>query len=101
MRETAPDEFAVVWKVPARGDFRLALHVRLPDTCKAKSERVGSIEGAAFFERWTVTCPGSINHTDFTSHSGSARDDRVRRANVAGGVWNLFLARRRSHFERF
>ncbi len=28
MRETAPDEFAVVWKVPARGDLRLALHVR-------------------------------------------------------------------------
>jgi hydrogenase/urease accessory protein HupE len=66
MRETAPDEFAVVWKVPARGDLRLALHVRLPDTCKAKSERVGTFEGAAFFERWTVTCPGNIKGHEIT-----------------------------------
>ena len=36
MRETAADEFAVVWKVPALGDMRLGLYVRLPDTCKTK-----------------------------------------------------------------
>lgn len=64
MRETAPDEFAVVWKVPARGDARLALHVRLPDTCKPNGEPVRTIEGAAFFERWTVTCPGGLKGHD-------------------------------------
>ena len=36
IRETAADEFAVVWKVPARGDLRLGLYVRMPDTCKPK-----------------------------------------------------------------
>lgn len=61
MRETAPDAFALVWKVPARGEYRLGLHVRLPDTCKPTGERVGTIEGAAFFERWSVACPGGIN----------------------------------------
>jgi hydrogenase/urease accessory protein HupE len=66
MRETAPDEFAVVWKVPARGDARLALHVRLPDTCKPNGEPVRAIEGAAFFERWSVTCPGGIQGHDIT-----------------------------------
>jgi hypothetical protein len=30
MRETALDEFAVVWKVPAQGEMRLGLHARLP-----------------------------------------------------------------------
>lgn len=64
MRETAPDEFAVVWKVPARGDARLALHVRLPDTCKPNGEPVRTIEGAAFFERWSVTCPGGLKGHD-------------------------------------
>ena len=60
MRENSPDQFAVVWKVPARGDFRLALNVRLPSTCKRKSEPISTIEGAAFFERWTVICPEGI-----------------------------------------
>ena len=60
MRETSPNEFAVVWKVPARGEFRLSLQVRLPNVCKPTSEPVGTIEGAAFFERWTVTCTDGI-----------------------------------------
>jgi hydrogenase/urease accessory protein HupE len=60
MRETAGDEFAVVWKVPALGDRRLGLYVRLPDACKAKAEPVRTIDGAAFFERWTATCQGGL-----------------------------------------
>ncbi len=60
MRETAADEFAVVWKVPALGDRRLGLYVRLPDSCKAKAEPFGTIDGKAFFERWTATCQGGL-----------------------------------------
>ena len=60
IRETAADDFAVVWKVPARGDLRLGLYVRLPDACKPKSEPVGSIEAGAFFERWSMICAGGL-----------------------------------------
>ena len=60
IRETAADEFAVVWKVPARGDLRLGLYVRMPDTCKPKSEPVGSVADGAFFERWSVICVGGL-----------------------------------------
>lgn len=60
MRETAPETFSVLWKVPARGDFRLSLNVRLPGTCKPKSEPIGTIEGAAFFERWQAICAEGI-----------------------------------------
>ena len=60
MRETAQDEFAVVWKVPALGDRRLGLYVRLPDICKPKGEAVGSIEAGAYFERWGVVCASGI-----------------------------------------
>ena len=60
IRETAAEEFAVVWKVPALGDLRLGLYVRMPDACKPKSEPVGSIEGGAFFERWSMICAGGI-----------------------------------------
>ena len=60
MREIAPSEFSVLWKVPAAGDFRLGLYVRLPDACKTKSEPVRGMEAGAFFERWNVVCPTGI-----------------------------------------
>jgi hydrogenase/urease accessory protein HupE len=60
IRETAAGEFAVVWKVPARGDLRLGLYVRMPDTCKPKSPPVGSVEDGAFFERWSMICAGAL-----------------------------------------
>ena len=60
IRESAADEFTVVWKVPAQGDRRLSLYARLPDACKAKAEPVQSIAAAAYFERWTATCPGGL-----------------------------------------
>ena len=60
IRETAADDFAVVWKVPARGDLRLGLYVRMPDACKPASDPVGSVEGGAFFERWSMICAGGL-----------------------------------------
>jgi hydrogenase/urease accessory protein HupE len=56
MRETATDEFAVVWKVPAQGDMRLGLYASLPRPCVEKAEPARSIEGGAYLERWTVAC---------------------------------------------
>src|SRR6476646_8467934 len=60
MQEKAPGEFAVLWKVPALGDLRLGLYVRLPDACKPTVAPIGVIEANAFFERWTVTCGGGL-----------------------------------------
>ena len=60
MRETSADEFAVLWKVPAVGEMRLGLYVRLPEACKPKAEAAGSMEAGAYFERWTVSCVGGI-----------------------------------------
>ena len=60
MRETATNEFAVLWKVPALDDLRLGLYVRLPDVCKAKTETVRTIQDGAYFERWSVACPNGL-----------------------------------------
>lgn len=60
MRETASDEFTVVWKVPAQGDMRLGLYASLPKPCVEKAESVRSIEGGAYLERWTVACSGGL-----------------------------------------
>lgn len=60
MRETGPDVFAVLWKVPASGGTQLDLHVRLPEICKAKAGQVKSIEAGAYLERWSVICEGGL-----------------------------------------
>lgn len=60
MRETASDEFAVVWKVSAQGDMRLGLYASLPKPCIEKAEPARSIEGGAYLERWTVACAGGL-----------------------------------------
>ncbi len=60
LRETAADEFSVLWKVPALGDLRLGLYVRIPDTCEAKMEPVRAIREAAYVERWAVTCANGL-----------------------------------------
>jgi len=60
IQETRPDEFSVLWKVPAVGDKRLGLYLRLPDTCVPKTEPVRLIENAAYRERWTAVCEGGL-----------------------------------------
>ncbi|MBU1212385.1 MAG: HupE/UreJ family protein [Alphaproteobacteria bacterium] len=60
LREVATDEFSVHWKVPAAGNLRLGLSVALPEACASKSEPVRGMAGGAFFERWSVVCPGGL-----------------------------------------
>jgi hydrogenase/urease accessory protein HupE len=86
MRETAPDEFAVVWKVPALGEMRLGLYMRLPDTCKPKAEPVGSIEAGAFYERWSVMCAGGIKGQEIVVDGlRSTLTDVLARIQYLGG----------------
>jgi len=51
--------YDVVWKVPAKGDRRLALYPRMPDNCKG-SEPVTRFVGGAFIERWRAECDGGL-----------------------------------------
>jgi len=90
MREIAPDTFSVVWKVPARGEFRLALDLRLPEACEPTMEPVGTIENAAFLKRWRVLCRDGIR-------GGEIRVDGLRttltdvlvRIEYLGGVTQI------------
>ena len=60
MREVAPEKFDVVWKVPAKGDLRLGLYIRLPANCESAMAPSKAIEGNAYVERWTAFCPGGL-----------------------------------------
>jgi len=66
IRETRPDEFSVLWKVPASGDKRLGIYLQLPDTCVPKAEPVRVIENASYSERWTAVCRAGLRGRTIT-----------------------------------
>jgi hypothetical protein len=59
LRELDAQTYAVLWKVPARGDQRLGLYVRLPEQCSS-SEPGSRFAGGAYIERWRATCAGGL-----------------------------------------
>ncbi|MGH7495805.1 MAG: HupE/UreJ family protein [bacterium] len=60
LREAGTDTFEVLWKVPARGDLRLALHLRLPESCAAITPVNSYHANEVFIERYTVACRGGL-----------------------------------------
>jgi len=60
LRQTGPDTYDVLWKVPGQGDLRLGLYVEFPVGCANVTEPSGSKANNAYTERWTVRCPGGL-----------------------------------------
>lgn len=60
LTQTAGDTLDVLWKVPARGDRRLGLYVRLPETCEVVTEPRGMFTGGAWVERWSIRHPRAL-----------------------------------------
>lgn len=62
LRETAPNTFDALWKVPAAGEeARLALYVRLPESCVNLTEPRGRFSGGAHLERWRLEAPNGLS----------------------------------------
>lgn len=62
LRETGPDTWDALWKVPGRGeDMRFGLFVELPANCSNVTPPRASMRNAAFTERWTVKCEGGLS----------------------------------------
>ncbi len=59
VQEIGPDVYDVLWKVPARGEYRLSLYARLPDGCTGKPSH-GTFVDDAFVERWQARCGGGL-----------------------------------------
>jgi hydrogenase/urease accessory protein HupE len=61
LQEVAPDRYALLWKVPARGeDQRLGLHLRLPGRCQHAAPPSVTIGGGACIERSRLHCAGGL-----------------------------------------
>ena len=61
LRQTGPETYDVLWKVPGRGDgMRLGLYVELPNECVRLGESPSSFVNNAYTERWSVRCAGGL-----------------------------------------
>ena len=60
LRQTELETFDVTWKVPAKGDLRLGIYARLPESCRSLTPRSTYSMGGAHTDRWSVTCPGGL-----------------------------------------
>jgi hydrogenase/urease accessory protein HupE len=86
--QTGPETYDVRFKVPARGDMRLALYVRLPEQCSeaqpARTERTGN----AILERLVVRCPGGLagQQVSIEGLAGTFTDVVIRVALADGAI---------------
>jgi len=60
LKQAAGDSWDVTWKVPMRGELRLALDPILPEVCTPTSEITPERTPGALVERWTVECPDGL-----------------------------------------
>jgi hydrogenase/urease accessory protein HupE len=60
LRQTGDESFEVLWKVPARGDRRLAIYARLPQRCETVESPSVEAAAGAVSERWSVRCAGGL-----------------------------------------
>ncbi len=61
LRESGPETWEALWKVPARGDdLRLGIYVELPSDCTPVTEPRAAVANNAYTERWTAKCAGGL-----------------------------------------
>jgi hypothetical protein len=66
IRQTDAETYDVLWKVPAKGDMRLGIYARLPESCEALRPPATYAIGGAYADRWMVTCAGGLTGETIT-----------------------------------
>ena len=81
------DRYVIRFKVPARGDMRLSLRVRLPADCKNVSPPRTERAGTGMIDRLQVSCPGGLENREIAIDGlASTFTDVVVRAVGADGT---------------
>lgn len=66
LKENNSEQYAVILKVPARGDKKLSLQVKLPESCKSLGEKNSGFSGGAYIERWYTHCKEGLAGKNIT-----------------------------------
>jgi hydrogenase/urease accessory protein HupE len=92
LREEQPREFAVLWKVPARGDMRLSLEPSFSGETRA-SQPVARTAAGALLETWTLHAPALRGQTLTIAGLESTMTDVLARIEFAdGSTWTQRLS---------
>jgi hydrogenase/urease accessory protein HupE len=88
LRETEPGLFATTWKVPALGDYRLAIEPKFPAFCRAVGETMTAQADNAFIERGRIRCLQSLAGApiEIRGLEATQTDVLVRIESVDGAV---------------
>lgn len=77
--------YDLLWKIPAKGDRRIGLYVRLPGYCR-NSETTSSFSGDAYIERWRTACEGGLkDRTIVIDGLEATRTDVLARVEQSNG----------------
>jgi hydrogenase/urease accessory protein HupE len=88
LREAGAGVWDVTWRVPARGEMRLALDVRLPASCQELAPRQASFVSGMHVQRWRARCPDELAGQEIAIDglSRTVIDVLVRVGRADGGV---------------
>jgi len=87
IRQTGPEFYDVLWKVPALGDdARLAIYIALPEGTHDVAAPRSAFNGGAFFERRSIRRDGGLNGQSIAIEglSATATDVLVRIESLNG-----------------
>jgi hypothetical protein len=88
LRQESDEVYRVLWRVPARGEVRLALTVELPASCARQGEASSAIEGVVQSQSWRVRCAGGLAGGEIAIQglAGTITDVVVRLVLADGGT---------------
>jgi hydrogenase/urease accessory protein HupE len=89
LRQTAPDTYSLLFKIPALGDdLRLAIYVNLPEGTNDVTPPQARFNGGAYTERRTIRRNGGLTGRSITIEglSSTSTDVLVRIENLGGAT---------------
>ena len=87
IKQTGAETYDVRFKVPAKGDMRLGLYVRLPPACSDAAPASTEQAGNAMLDQFVARCPGGLAGQEVAIDGLSGTyTDVVVRVEFAGGA---------------
>ncbi len=93
LKENSENIFSVIWKVPARGDKKLALYANLPATCQNKTPPYAQLVNGAYIQRWIIACDQGLleQSISITGLAGTSTDVLLRLEFINGSSQSVLL----------
>ncbi len=87
LTEKSENVFSVIWKVPAKGDKRLALYVNLPSGCQNQTQPYSQLTSGAYIQHWMVACdPGLLEQSISITGLSATNTDVLLRIDFLNGI---------------